>query len=81
MRDITSKWNKANERSGMRTRQIPKIETKKNVVLWCIRQINAETTRVLLKWYVGKFPIARRGVKIQRNLIMELGGLTTKDKR
>lgn len=57
---------------GLTRRGLPKAKWTKKPSLWNSKTINSETRGLLLKWYIGKFPVPRRSARIPRMPTSEL---------
>lgn len=53
-------------------RKLPKVEHKHDIPILRSKEISAEVKRLLLKWYIGKFPIPQRGRSKSKQLTEEL---------
>lgn len=55
--EIEASWNKREQGEGPKKRLLPKIYRKRKTLLWGAENLSDENKCLLLKWYIGKFPI------------------------
>lgn len=59
--------NTRGQGEGLNRRGLPLIKWKKEPPIYQGRSLCGETKRLLLKWYIGNFPIPRRGARVPRD--------------
>lgn len=74
-------WNRRDPAEGLTLWKLPEISRKYEIPVMRSKVIRAETKRLVLKWYTGKFPIPKRGEPIPKGRAAELRQLAQKQER
>lgn len=74
----TKEWNRSEVLDGVGSRRLPKVKWKVPPAVW-EAELKGEERRQLLKWYIGRFPIPRRGVCVPQDANRELALIMRKD--
>lgn len=74
-------WNHRDRVEELNIRKLPKISAKHDIPVLRSRELKAEVKRLLLKWYIGRFPIPQRGKPSPKHLTGELKKLAQKEEK
>lgn len=55
--DTLNEWNSFDKDWILERRRLPVAKWRKQPPVWRSKAINGETRCLLLKWYIGKFPV------------------------
>lgn len=73
-------WNEREERGGLKNRKLPKIRWGREPQIWSAGGLKCRERRLATKWFIGKFPIPRRGERTPRHQHEMLAALLSSDK-
>lgn len=78
--EVVKVWNNREMGEELRRRGLPQLEWGKKPQLWRDSRLSSGEKRLLVKWYIGKFPIPSKGAQIPRREASELADLMERDK-
>lgn len=77
--EMMREWTTRRTEEGLKRRKLPLRTWRKHPAIWQSKSLDGETTWLHLKWYIGEFPIPRRGARVPREESRKLEQLMEKN--